>query len=63
VHYEANRLDDEVRFTMDACRQLTNIPNNFVRTVLTGIVKQAKERGVSNVDEAFIIELNKDREQ
>jgi flavin reductase (DIM6/NTAB) family NADH-FMN oxidoreductase RutF len=63
VHYEANRLDDEVRFTMDACRQLTGIPNNFVRTVLTGIVKQAKERGISNVDEAFIIELNKDREQ
>jgi hypothetical protein len=33
-----------------------------VRNVLTGIVKQAKERGVSNVDEAFIIELNKERE-
>ena len=63
VHYEANRLDDEVRFTMDACRQLSGIPNAFVRNVLTGIVKQAKERGVTNVDEDFIIQLNKEREQ
>ena len=62
VHYEANRLDDEVRFTMDACKQLTGIPNAFVRNVLTGIVKQAKARGVTNVDEAFIIELNSERQ-
>ncbi|MDG1462778.1 MAG: hypothetical protein P8R04_04335 [Gammaproteobacteria bacterium] len=63
VHYEANRLDDEVRFTMDACKQLTGIPNTFVQNVLRGIVKQAKERGVTNVDEAFVLELNKEREE
>jgi len=62
VHYEANRLDDEVRFTMDACKQLTGIPNNFVRNVLEGIVKQAKARGVTEVDESFVLELNKERE-
>ena len=61
VHYEANRLDDEVRFTMDACKQLTGIPNAFVQNVLKGIVKQAKQHGVTNVDEAFIIKLNADR--
>ena len=60
--YEANRLDDEVRFTMDACKQLTGIPNTFVRNVLTGIIKQAKLRGVTEVDEAFVLELNKERE-
>ncbi len=62
VHYEANRLDDEVRFTMEACKQLTGIPNNFVRTVLEGIVKQAKARGVVKVDEDFVLALNKERE-
>ncbi|MGI9308803.1 MAG: hypothetical protein ACR2P6_06055, partial [Gammaproteobacteria bacterium] len=62
VHYEANRLDDEVRFTMEACKQLTGIPNNFVRNVLEGIVRQAKERGVTNVDEEFVLALNKERE-
>ena len=62
VHYEANRLDDEVRFTMEACKQLTGIPNAFLQNVLTGIVKQAKARGVTEVDEAFVAELNKERE-
>jgi flavin reductase (DIM6/NTAB) family NADH-FMN oxidoreductase RutF len=62
VHYEANRLDDEVRFTMEACKQLTNVPNTFVRTVLEGILKQAKARGVTNVDAAFMVELNKERD-
>ncbi len=62
VHYEANRLDDEVRFTMDACRQLTGIPNAFVQNVLKGIVRQAKARGITDVDEEFVLALNKERE-
>ena len=62
VHYEANRMDDEVRFTMDACKQLTGIPNAFLQNVLGGIVKQAKARGVTNVDEAFVIALNEERD-
>ncbi|MEC9376317.1 MAG: hypothetical protein VYA80_08135 [Pseudomonadota bacterium] len=62
VHYEANRLDDNVRFTMEACKKLTGIPNNFVRQVLQGIVNQAKSRGVTEVDEAFIDILNSERD-
>jgi len=62
VHYEANRLDDEVQFTMEACKQLTGIPNAFIQQVLQGIVNQAKARGINNVNEAFIIELNKERD-
>jgi flavin reductase (DIM6/NTAB) family NADH-FMN oxidoreductase RutF len=62
IHYEANRLDDEVRFTLAACKQLTGIPNAFVQNVLRGIVKQAKARGVTHVDEGFIIALNQERE-
>ncbi len=63
VHYEANRMDDEVRFTMDACKQLTGIPNAFLQNVLGGIVKQAKARGVTNVDEAFVLALNAERDE
>ena len=63
VHYEANRLDDEVRFTMEASKQFTGIPNAFLRTVLEGVVKQAKARGITNVDEDFVIALNKEREE
>jgi flavin reductase (DIM6/NTAB) family NADH-FMN oxidoreductase RutF len=61
VHYEANRLDDEVRFTMEACKQLSGIPNTFLRQVLEGIIKQAKSRGVVEIDEAFVSELNSER--
>jgi flavin reductase (DIM6/NTAB) family NADH-FMN oxidoreductase RutF len=63
VHYEANRLDDEVRFTLEACKQLGGIPNNFVRQVLQGIVNQAKARGITEVDAAFVAELNRERDK
>lgn len=62
VLYEANRLDDEVRFTEAACKQLAGVPPAFVRTVLEGIVKHAKARGVTEVDEAFVKALNNERE-
>ncbi|MEE4184896.1 MAG: hypothetical protein V2J12_03900 [Gammaproteobacteria bacterium] len=61
IHYEANRLDDEVKFTLDASKQLSGVPNAFVQQVLKGIIKQAKARGVTLVDEAFMIELNNER--
>ncbi len=62
VHYEANRLDNDVTFTLEASKQLTGIPNAFLRTVLKGIIKQAKARGVTEVDKAFVEMLNKERE-
>jgi flavin reductase (DIM6/NTAB) family NADH-FMN oxidoreductase RutF len=62
IHYEANRMDEEVRFTWDACKQLTGIPNAFLQNVLGGIVKQAKARGITEVDEEFVLALNRERE-
>jgi flavin reductase (DIM6/NTAB) family NADH-FMN oxidoreductase RutF len=61
VHYEANRIDDAVCFTLDAARQLTGIPRPFLRQVLEGIVRQAKARGVAEVDPDFLVVLNKER--
>ena len=62
IHYEANRMDDEVRFTWGASKRLTGIPNAFLQTVLGGIVKQAKARGITEVDEEFVLLLNKERD-
>ena len=42
--YIANRLDEEVTFTENACKQLTGIPKVFVKTALKGIIKEAKVR-------------------
>ncbi len=61
VHYEANRIDDNVRFTLDASKQLTGIPRPFLRQVLEGIVRQAKNRGVAEIGPEFLEVLNKER--
>jgi len=63
VHYEANRIDDEVRFTLEASKELTGIPRPFLRVALKGIVKEAKARGVATVDRDFVLLLNKERER
>jgi flavin reductase (DIM6/NTAB) family NADH-FMN oxidoreductase RutF len=62
VHYVANRIDDEVRFTHDACKQLTGIPKAFLEQALKGIVDVAKQRGVVEIDLEFVLALNKERE-
>jgi flavin reductase (DIM6/NTAB) family NADH-FMN oxidoreductase RutF len=61
VHYEANRIDDEIKFTLEASKELTGIPKPFLRTALKGIVKEAKDRGVTTIDRDFILMLNKER--
>ena len=61
ILYEANRLDDEVRFTADACKQLTGVPKVFLKTVLNGIIKQAKEQGITLVDREFVVRINQER--
>ncbi|SVA83523.1 uncharacterized protein METZ01_LOCUS136377 [marine metagenome] len=62
VLYEANRIDPEVQFTREACKQLTGVPKPFIKTVLKGIIKQAQERGVKEVDREFVEMLNKERD-
>lgn len=61
VMYEANRLEEGITFTVDAAKQLTGIPKPFLRTALKGIVKKAKAAGISEIDEAFVIKLNEER--
>jgi flavin reductase (DIM6/NTAB) family NADH-FMN oxidoreductase RutF len=62
VLYEANRIDEEVRFTAEASKELTGIPKPFLRTALKGIVKEAKDRGVTTIDRDCILMLNKERD-
>lgn len=61
VLYEANRLDDEVTFTRDAAKQLTGIPKPFLKTALRGIIKQAKEDGIVEIDLDYVKKLNDKR--
>mgnify|MGYP003952333143 CR=1 FL=1 len=63
VIYTANRLDDEVKFTEEACEKLTGVPKVFLKTVLNGILKRAKEEGVTLVDDSFVDKVNEERKR
>lgn len=61
VIYLANRLDETVRFTDEACSTLTGVPRPFLQAALEQIIAAAKSRGVSQVDNAFLEAFNRDR--
>ena len=63
ISYTANRLDDEVRFTKEACEKLTGVPKVFLKTVLNAIIKRAKEEGVTLVDADFMDKVNEERKK
>lgn len=47
VMYAANRADDVVKFSEDACQTLVKVPRVFLKLVLQGCVDWAKENGVT----------------
>lgn len=62
ILYTANRIDPKIQFTREAAQQLTGVPKSFINTVLEGIIKQARDRGVATVDKAFVELLNSERD-
>ena len=55
---EANEIDDEVKFAVDAAPYIERIPG-FVRGVaLKAMIAKAKEKGVTLIDGAFMDENN-----
>ena len=61
IHYQANRVDPEVRFTEGAAKALTSVPRPFMKIVLRALVKEAKEQGVKEVDAAFVAAVDAKR--
>ena len=59
--YIANRIDEEVTFTENACKQLTGIPKVFVKTALKGIIAEAKKQGITEINRSFVEMINKKR--
>ena len=58
AHYLANRLDADIRFTDDACKQLADIPRPFLKKALLGIIGEAKKQNVTLVDEKVLKAIN-----
>ena len=47
VKYAADRIDDKIKFTDDACAMLVNVPRIFLPTALRGCVAWARENNVT----------------
>lgn len=45
--YAANRADDAVKFTQEACATLVKVPRVFLKMVINGCVDWARENGVT----------------
>ena len=63
VRYAAERADDVVKFTDDACRTLVKVPRVFLTTVLRGCVAWAKENGVTLITAEHMALINDKRAQ
>lgn len=50
VMYAANRIDDKVKFTKEACQMIVKIPRVFLKAALTQMVDYAKEKGWTLID-------------
>lgn len=46
VKYAANRIDDKIKFTEEACAKLVKVPRIFLPTALKGCVNWARENNV-----------------
>lgn len=50
VMYAANRIDDKIKFTKEACQMCVKIPRVFLKAALTQMVDYAREQGWTLID-------------
>lgn len=61
VIYAAGRIDNEIKFTDEACAKLTKIPRIFLKAALTQMVNIAREEGIKLIDEKALDIINDKR--
>ena len=61
VRFAADRIDPSVKFTDEACAALVKVPRVFLKTVLNGCVKYAKENNISVIDAKVMKDINDKR--
>lgn len=50
-----------MKFTDEACAMLVKVPRVFLKTVLNGCVKYAKEHNITLIDEKVMKDINDKR--
>ena len=61
VMYSADRVDDKVKFTKEACEKLVKVPRVFLNRVLLSCVNWAKENDVTLITEKHMDKINDKR--
>ncbi|MBP5153202.1 MAG: flavin reductase [Lachnospiraceae bacterium] len=61
VKYAADRIDDKIKFTDEACAMLVNVPRIFLPTALRGCVAWARERNITLITADHMKEINDKR--
>jgi hypothetical protein len=50
-----NTLDENIKFTLDACEDLVQVPKMFRKMALKTILKGARTAGVTVIDREFAL--------
>ncbi len=61
VRYAADRIDDTIKFTDEACLKMIKVPRIFLPTALKGCVQWARENGVTLITEEHMNIINDKR--
>lgn len=61
VRYAADRIDDKIKFTDEACAKLLNVPRIFLPTALKGCVEWARENNVELITQEHMNIINDKR--
>ena len=61
VRYAADRADETVKFTDEACMKMVKVPRIFLTTALRGCVQWAKANGVTLITEEHMAIINDKR--
>ena len=61
IQFQANRIDPEIKWEIEACEMLLRVPRAFMKRVLKGVIVKAKERGVSVITTDFMELVNRER--
>lgn len=61
VKYAANRIDDQIKFTDEACAKLVNVPRIFLPAALRGCVDWARKNKVELITAAHMDIINDKR--
>lgn len=61
VRYAADRADDKIKFTDEACAMLVKVPRIFLNTALRGCIAWARDNDVSLITAEHMKEINDKR--